>query len=141
MGEPLTVVLDSNVLEAAFRSRHGASFAVLSHFGKGNFEIAVSIPLVLEYEEVLLRKVGSAGRTASQVRGVLDYLCFAGIQQQIYYRWRPMLLDPSDDMVLEVAVAANCDAIVTYNRRHFQGSRQFGISLLSPAQMLRAIGD
>src|SRR5437588_13075656 len=98
MPELLTVVLDTNVLEAAFRSRRGASFAVLSLVGTGRFEIAVSIPLVLEYEEVLLRRAGEAERTEVTVRDMLDFVCAVGKQQRIYFRWRPTLPDPSDDM-------------------------------------------
>ena len=66
MSEPLTVVLDTNVLEAAFRSRRGASFAVLSLVGTGCFEIAVSVPLVLEYEEVLLRNADERERMLAE---------------------------------------------------------------------------
>lgn len=141
MAEPVTVVLDTNVLEAAFRSRRGASFAVLSLVGTGRFEIALSVPLVLEYESVLLRQVSETERSEAGVRDVLDYLCAAARQQLIFFRWRPTLPDPNDDMILELAVAANCAAIVTHNRRHFQGVRRFGIRVLSPADFLNEIGD
>jgi predicted nucleic acid-binding protein len=70
----------------------------------------------------------------------LDYLCSVGKQQRIYYRWRPTLPDPDDDMVLELAVAAACDVIVTHNRRHFRGAGRFGIRILSPAGFLGEIG-
>jgi predicted nucleic acid-binding protein len=141
MPEPVTVVLDTNVLEAAFRSRRGASFAVLSLVGTGRFEIAVSVPLVLEYEEVLLRHAGEPERTETSVRDLLDYLCSAGKRQAIFFRWRATLPDPSDDMVLELAVAAGCDAIVTHNLRHFPGVQQFGVRVLRPAEFLDEIGD
>lgn len=141
MIESPTIVLDTNVLEAAFRSRRGASFALLSLVGTGRFEIAVSVPLVLEYEEVLLRRTGGAERTEASVRDLLDYLCSAGRRQPIFSRWRAMLPDPSDDMVLELAVAAGCDAIVTHNRRHFPDIHRFGIRVLRPGEFLRELGD
>ncbi len=141
MNEPLLVVLDTNILEAAFRSKRGASFAVLSMVGKGRFEIAVSVPLVLEYEDVLLREVSETGRTEATVRDLLDFLCAVGKRQLIFFQWRPTLADPGDDMVLELAVAAGCDAIVTHNRRHFRGVHRFGIRVLSPAQFLGEIGE
>ena|SRR5216684_2951397 len=140
MTELPTVVLDTNVLEAAFRSRRGASFAVLSLVGTERFEIAISVPLVLEYEEVLLRRAGGAERSEARVRDTLDYLCSVGKQQPIYFHWRPTLPDPSDEMVLELAVAAGCNAIVTYNRRHFRGVHTSGIRVLSPAEFLGEIG-
>jgi predicted nucleic acid-binding protein len=109
--------------------------------GTGRFEIAVSVPLVLEYEEVLLRHAGEPERTETSVRDLLDYLCSAGRRQPIFFQWRAMLPDPSDDMVLELAIAAGCDAIVTHNRRHFPGVQRFGVRVLRPAEFLNEIGD
>lgn len=43
-------------------------------------------------------------------------------------------------MVLELAVKAGCQAIITYNIRDFAGVEQFGISLLEPSRFLRLIG-
>ena len=42
--------------------------------------------------------------------------------------------------MLEVAVAAECEAIVTYNVRHFAGAERFGIQVLEPGPFLRGIG-
>jgi len=44
MIESPTVVLDTNVLEAAFRSRRGASFAVLSLVGRGRAAVKIRNP-------------------------------------------------------------------------------------------------
>jgi predicted nucleic acid-binding protein len=71
----------------------------------------------------------------------LDYLCQVGKRQAIYFGWRPTLADANDDMVLELAVAANCDAIVTHNRRDFQGVHRFGVRVLTPAELLKELGD
>jgi len=46
-----SVVLDTNVVIAAFRSRRGASFAILRRFGMG-WEPLISASLILEYEAV-----------------------------------------------------------------------------------------
>lgn len=52
-----------------------------------------------------------------------------------------MLRDPNDEMLLDLAIEAQCDAIVTYNRRDFMGSEPFGIRILSPRQFLVEIGE
>ena len=135
-----TIVLDTNILEAAMRSRRGASFALLSQVGKGRFEIALSVPLVLEYEDVLMRQAGIMNRDPIAVTDLLDYVCAVGKQQTIFYLWRPGLSDPGDDMVLELAVAANCTVIVTHNRRDFAGAARFGVRVLSPAEFLDELG-
>lgn len=139
-GRP-AIVLDTNVLEAAMRSRRGASFAVLSKVGSAAFDIALSVPLVFEYEEVLFRQCSASNRDESKVIDLLDYLCAVGQKQRIYYLWRPCLPDPKDEMVLEVAVAAGCSIIVTHNRRDFEAARQFGIRVLRPADFLAEIGE
>jgi predicted nucleic acid-binding protein len=140
MADSLTVVLDTNVLEAAMRSRRGASFAVLSQVGTDLFEIAVSVPLVFEYEEVLLRQADEVGRSSQVVTDVIDHLCNVGKRQAIFFLWRPCLPDPSDDMVLELAVAAGCDAIVTHNVRDFEPARRFRVAVLRPGEFLKQIG-
>ena len=58
------IVIDTNVLVAGLRSRRGAAFKLLSLVGTGLFGINLSVPLVLEYEEVLLRP--ESGITLSQ---------------------------------------------------------------------------
>lgn len=134
------VVLDTSVLVAGVRSRQGASFQILSRVGTGAFDIAVSVPLVLEYEDALLRHAPDAGLTPTDVRDLIDYLCSVARPQDIFFLWRPLLRDPADDMVAEVAVAAGCEAIVTHNRRDFAGVERFNVHVLSPAEFLKKIG-
>jgi putative PIN family toxin of toxin-antitoxin system len=127
------VVLDTNVLVSALRSSKGASFAVVERIGGGDFEIAVSVPLVLEYEDAMLRHRGAL--SAAEVRDIVDYVCSVALRHRVYFLWRPLLRDPNDDMVAEVAVAAGAQAIVTHNRRDFLGVEQFGLKTWSPQQL------
>ena len=131
------VVLDTNVLVSAFRSRRGPAFALVSRIGSGSFEICVSVPLVLEYEEVLHRETTLE---EGEIISVLQFLCSVAHRQKIFYLWRPLLPDPKDDMVLELAVASRSRFIVTYNQRDFVPADRFGIELLKPEDLLRRIG-
>jgi predicted nucleic acid-binding protein len=133
------VVVDPNVLVAATRSRLGASYQVLRRVGSGAFDVAVSVPLVLEYEDVLLRHVDDAGLAAEDVEAIIDYICSVAVRREIFFLWRPLLRDPGDDMVLEIAVAADCDAIVTHNIRDFLTVARFGIRLFTPAEFLNEL--
>ena len=133
------VVLDTNVLVAAIRSRRGASFAVLSRVGTGQFEVAVSVPLVLEYEDALLRSMAAANLGERDISDLVDYVCSVAVLQDIFFLWRPQLRDPGDDLVLEIAVASNCDAIVTHNVRDFTGAERFGIRIVDPGMFLREL--
>jgi putative PIN family toxin of toxin-antitoxin system len=134
------VVIDTNVLVAALRSRRGASFRIVSNIGQGLFEFVVSVPLVLEYEQALLHR-RPPGVTVGDVEALVDYVCSAGRHQEIFYLWRPFLRDPKDDLVLEVAVAASCDAIITHNLRDFVGAEQFGFRVMSPAEFVGQIRE
>src|SRR5262245_26237536 len=135
------IVIDTNVLVSALRSRRGASFRLLALVGLGKFDIALSVPLVLEYEDALGRLLREMPLDEHDIAQLLDYLCLVAIRQPIYYLWRPFLRDPKDDMVLEVAVAAGCDSIVTYNQRDFQHARRFGIRVVTARAFLEEIGE
>lgn len=132
------IILDTNVLIAGLRSRCGASFKLLSLVGMGQFDIALSVPLLFEYEDVLKRE--RIGISAPQARDVLNYFCEVGIHQEIYYLWRPFLKDSKDDLVLEVAVASQCSEIVTFNLKDFAGIEQFGLRAIRPADFLTEMG-
>ncbi|MEK6321755.1 MAG: putative toxin-antitoxin system toxin component, PIN family [Acidobacteriota bacterium] len=134
------VVLDTNVFVSALRSQLGASYKLLSLVGGDTFDIVVSVPLVLEYEEVARRQARRMGLTYDDINAILDYVCTAADRRKIFFLWRPFLPDPSDDMVLELAVEAACDYVVTFNVRHFIGTEQFGISVITPGEFLKLIG-
>lgn len=131
------IVLDTNVLVAALRSSLGASYKVLSEVGTGRFDISISVPLVLEYEDALKRQIVDLPHLNERdVDDLLDFLCRVGQRQHVFYLWRPALRDPNDDLVLELGVAARSDAIVTHNLRDFRGADQFGIEVVSPREFL-----
>ena len=132
-------MLDTSVLVAGFRSRRGASFRLLTLLRAGAFEIALSVPLVLEYEAVLRSQAAQLSLSPSDVTDLVDYLCRVGHRQTIHFLWRPALRDPADEFVLELAVAAECQAIVTHNVRDFAGAKTFGVHILTPGDFLRVM--
>jgi putative PIN family toxin of toxin-antitoxin system len=134
------IVIDTNVLVSALRSRRGASHSLLMLVGGKGFEVALSVPLVLEYEDAAKRMSEAAGLTHEEVDDIIDYLCSVAHHQEIHFLWRPVLRDAHDDHVLEVAVEARCGIIVTHNVRDFAGSERFGIEAVSPGEFLRKIG-
>ena len=58
---------------------------------------------------------------------------------EIYYLWRPNLRDEADNHVLELAVAAGSQSVVTYNRADFVGAElNFPeLRILTPAELLK----
>ncbi|MEE4358088.1 MAG: putative toxin-antitoxin system toxin component, PIN family [Desulfococcaceae bacterium] len=135
------VVIDTNVLIASLRSRRGASFRLLSLIGKNKFEFALSVPLVPEYEDIAFRQAKELGISAKAITAIIDRLCFYGNLHEIFFLWRPYLPDPKDDMVLEIAVSAQCDFIVSYNKRDFAGIGRFGLNIPTSKEFLEFIGE
>jgi putative PIN family toxin of toxin-antitoxin system len=133
------IVLDTNVLVAALRSRHGASNELLALVGRDLFTTVISVPLVLEYEEAAHRHIDAVPYSPDEVNEIINFICAHSEPQAIYYLWRPHLPDPKDDHVLEVAVAGQCDTIVTFNLRDFRGAELFGIQPLTPSSSLKEI--
>jgi putative PIN family toxin of toxin-antitoxin system len=134
------LVIDTNVIIAALRSKRGASAKLLSLIGTGLFDFHLSVPLVLEYEEVMLRQRVTLDLTDDEVSDFIDSLCALAEHHKIHFLWRPFLRDEDDAFVLELAVAARCNYIVTYNVKDFGGVEQFGIRVISPKTFLQMIG-
>ena len=134
----MRVVLDTSVLVAAWRSRLGASFEIISALGSDLFEIAVSVPLVAEYESALLRHLAGVQRP-HHVQALLDQLCAVAVQQKVFFLWRPLLPDPNDDMVAEVAIASQAEAIITHNLRDFRAAERLGLQVLAPGAFLKQV--
>lgn len=134
------IVIDTNVLVTALRSSRGASHRLLMLVGGTDFEIALSVPLVLEYEDVAKRMPEVTGLSDDDVDDIIDYLCSVARLQEIHFLWRPVLRDSRDDHVLELATEAGCSIVVTHNVRDFAGSERFGVSAITPGAFLRSIG-
>ena len=113
----------------------------MSLLADGRFDTAVSVPLVLEYEDVLGRLVRRGSLTRQDADAALDFVCDASVRQTIFFLWRPLLRDPKDDHVAELAIAAGCDAIVTYNHRDFAALTQFELEVISPHELLARLGE
>jgi len=134
------IVIDTNVIVAGLRSKNGSAFRLLSLVGSELFNIHLSVPLVLEYEDVLLRELPNLTIEASDVQEFINFHCAVATHHQIFFLWRPYLKDPKDDMILELAVKAECDSVATYNTRDFAGIERFGVRAVNPADFLKSIG-
>ena len=139
----MRVVVDTCVWLSAIRSRHGASFALLSALPARSFQPGVSVTLFLQYKAKLLEAVaqGSTKLTATQVDAVLAALAHYASEVPIYYRLRPNLRDENDNMVFECAANFGAQIIVTHNVRDFRSPElaSYEIRPIPPADLLAII--
>lgn len=132
----MNIVLDTNVLFSAMRSSLGASYRLLQRIDKPPLQLHISTPLVIEYDAVLKR---NTALSYSDVDAVVDFLCSISEKHGIFYLWRPILRDPQDDHVLELAVKANA-MIITWNLKDFAPAvSRFGLNVVTPRDLLKLL--
>lgn len=135
------IVIDTNVFISALLSQRGASYKLVMLADSGLFQLNLSVPLIVEYEDAAQRILDRTILEDDDLHNILNYLCKVSNRQEIFFLWRPFLRDPKDDMVLELAVAAQCSTIVSFNAKDFAGVEQFGLKIVSPQQFLQQIGQ
>lgn len=136
------IVIDTNVIVAALRSKRGASYRLLMLLDNDpRFEISLSVSLAFEYEEVLKRQKGKVQLSYEDVDDFVDYICSKATLRNIFYLWRPALRDPDDDFVLELAIESKAEFIVTFNIKDFRGADNFGVKVIRPSEFLRMIEE
>ena len=139
----MRVVFDTSVLVAASRSNRGASYELVRSVPLRRFELCLSVSLYVEWMDALSRPENlPPGITPAEAVAFLRHLASLCHVQPIYFLWRPFLPDPDDDMVLELAAAAEAKYLVTHNVKDFVGSETFGVTGVSPGEFLRVVrGD
>ena len=138
----MRLTFDTDVIVAALRSRTGASNALLHALREGQFEAVASVPMLCEYEAVLMRpeQRQATGMSVEEVGFFLDGLAALLLLVVPHFLWRPLLRDPDDEMVLDAAVNGRADAIVTFNIHDFlPEARQFQLEVLMPREALRRL--
>jgi putative PIN family toxin of toxin-antitoxin system len=133
------VVIDTNVILSGLLSRKGTSYKLLQLIPKKLFTVVMSVPLILEYETILHKSIRKLNLSKSDIEDFLDDICVISEHTKTYYLWRPILKDPYDDHILELAVSSNAKYIVTFNISDFDEAKTFGIHPIEPVEFLKKI--
>lgn len=136
----MRIVIDTNVLISALKSKQGASHKLLLTLPDGIFIPNVSVPLFIEYESVAKRTKLISHLKIDDIDSILDYFLRKSSIRKIFYLWRPFLKDPKDDLVLEVAVESQSKYIITFNKKDFKGCDKFGIKVVTPQEFIKIRG-
>lgn len=129
---------------AALRSPNGASRWLLTAALGRKITMVVSVPLILEYEAVLTRQehLSSTRLAAQQVSEMIDAVAAAAFRVQLSFRWRPLLADADDDMVLETAINGGAELLATFNTRDFGSiGERFGCMTVLPREAVRLVRE
>ena len=138
--DAIHVVIDTNVLIAALKSKRGCSHKLLLSLAEDLYIPNVSVPLFVEYESVARKEGMLAHLSAGDIEAILDYVLSKSNLREIFYLWRPFLKDPKDDLVLEVAVESQSKYIITVSKKDFKGIGKFGVEVLTPREFLMELG-
>lgn len=138
----MRVVIDTNVFVGACLGV-GASSAVIRACLEHRVVPLMGETLFTEFEAVMGRDALFANsRLNAKERSVLldSYLALCE-WTRVYFLWRPNLQDESDNHLIELAVAADANAIVTRNLRDLQGAQlRFGaLRVISPEDFLKEL--
>ncbi len=138
-------VIDTNVFVAAMRSADKAataSRALLRAALSRRFQPLFGNALWLEYEDLLGRdEVWTAATTHAERTNMLGALAAVGIWVTVYYGWRPNLPDEGDNQLIELAVAGNADAIVSFNKKDLLRGQLLlpDVRIVTPAECLEML--
>ena len=135
-------IFDTDVIVAAMRSPSGASAALLAAVLDQKLTMLASVPLFFEYEAKCTDPVHwtAAGMLREQAVIFINGIAALVSPVKTHYLWRPMLRDPNDEMVLEVAVNGRADAIVTFNLRDYGAvPKTFNIEVIKPSTAIRRV--
>lgn len=133
----MRVVIDTNVVASATFWR-GTPFDCLAAWAEGRFEVVVSPALLAEYSET----VEELGREHADREAVAWTEALTDAATLIFpvERATGATPDPNDEMILECALAAEADVIVSGDKKHLLPLRRFrGIPILSPADFLKSL--
>jgi putative PIN family toxin of toxin-antitoxin system len=134
-------VLDTNILVAAFLSKRGASYEVFRRLRQGDWTAVLSNHLLFEYEEVLKRDSGKLGMTLEEVDEILNAVSARGEEWPLKYGWEPVLSDPDDEPLVQLAFESGAMHIISHKLRHLRPATDLGIQVLIPGDFLRMLAE
>jgi len=120
----MLITLDTNIIYQALKSANGASFFILQQVRERKIQIALSVPLFEEYEDVLKRKksLEDFELDIEDIDRFLRFIAYVGKPYKTYFLFRPNLKDEKDNMVVELAVTSQSDYLVTSNIKDFKNA-------------------
>ena len=135
----MNVVIDTNVWISALISKDGLSREIIRLAFHDKISPQISTSLFLEYETVMKRKKiqDLCSLTIEEQNELFQAFVSTCQWNEIFYLWRPNLVDKNDDFLIELAVASNSTVILTDNKKDLKsGELKFNFEVLTPKEFL-----
>jgi putative PIN family toxin of toxin-antitoxin system len=138
----MRITLDTNVLYQALRDSAGASHYIVQLLRERNLDLALSIPVFLEYRAVLTRPktLIDIRWKEEEIEAFLRFIAYIGKPITIHYLMRPNLTDEDDNMFVDLAFASNSRFLITSNLADFTQQTELkfdSFEVVTPAQFVR----
>jgi putative PIN family toxin of toxin-antitoxin system len=125
------LVIDSGVWISALQFKGTPLLAVEQSLMR--HQVAVCEPILGEVRAALVKKFGW---TNAEIQEVFDFYLARATQVRIGGNLKGICRDPKDDMVIECALAAGADLIVTGDKDLLAVRSHRGIRILKPREFL-----
>lgn len=139
----MKVVVDTNVLVAGLIGGKGPNREILRRCLLGELKPYVGNALYLEYQDLLNRdKIQKlCKQTSVSLMEFLDGFASACKPIDARYLWRPNLKDEADNHLVELAIAAQAQYIITNNVSDFAQAQlqHLGYEVITPEYLLEVL--
>ena len=138
----MVITVDTNVIFQGLCSNIGASNKILKLLSNNKIQLALSVPVFIEYCDVLKRKstLALTGLSESNIDAILDFLAYVGLEHRISFLYRPNLSDETDNKFIELSLASQSSFLVTSNVKHYvmnSDLRLYGVQVVTPGEFMR----
>lgn len=138
----MRITIDTNVFYQALRNNSGASYFILKLIRERKLELALSIPVFIEYEGVLLRQssLKDLGLKKTEIDSFLDLIILFGSAFDINFLMRPNLRDENDNIFVELAFASRSKFLITSNVKDYTINKELlfdSFALITPADFVK----
>ena len=131
----------SIILYQALKSTTGASYLILQQVRNRKIQIALSVPVFFEYQDVLTRdkSLKNFKLQLNDVEKYLRFIAYIGKTFEIYFLLRPNLKDEKDNKIVELAVTSQSDYLITSNIRDFKNAElKFDqLKIITPSEFVK----
>lgn len=125
----MLVVIDTNIIFQGLDTDKGASYKILELLYHRKINIALSFPVICEYEDVLKRNknLERLKLTEKDINDFLAFISYVAYPFDPSFLLKPNLRDENDNIFVELAFVSNANYLITNNTRDFTVQKELKI--------------